>query len=81
MGHDETMNVKKLASIVCDEMNLENVEYEFTGGIRGWVGDSPLVHLYTNKAKEYGWLPTVKIEDGIRETVRYLLQNESRRFR
>ena len=81
LGHDETMNVKELASIVCDEMNLENVAYEFTGGIRGWIGDSPLVHLNTNKAKEYGWIPTVKIEDGIRETVRYLLENESRRFR
>ena len=81
LGHDETMNVKKLADIVCDEMNLDTVEYKFTGGNRGWIGDSPLVHLDTKKAKEYGWIPKIRIEDGIRETVRYLLSNASRRFR
>ena len=27
LGHFETMNVKDLADIVCDEMNLKNVEY------------------------------------------------------
>ena len=62
-------------------MNLEKVKYEFTGGSRGWLGDSPLVHLDTTKAKEYGWSPKIRIEDGIRETVRYLISSESRRFR
>ncbi len=81
LGHDETMNVIKLADIVCDEMNLEKVEYKFTGGSRGWIGDSPFVHLDTKRAKEYGWFPKIKIEDGIRETVRYLMFNKSRRFR
>ena len=81
LGHDETMNVIKLADIVCDEMNLEKVQYKFTGGKRGWIGDSPLVDLDTNKAKNYGWYPSISIEDGIRETVRYLMSDESRRFR
>ena len=81
LGHDETMNVIKLADIVCDEMNLEKVHYKFTGGKRGWIGDSPLVDLDTNKAKNYGWYPSISIEDGIRETVRYLMSDESRRFR
>ena len=81
LGHDETMNVIKLADIVCDEMNLEKVQYKFTGGKRGWIGDSPLVDLDTNKAKNYGWYPSISIEDGIRETVRYLMSDVSRRFR
>ena len=57
LGHDETMNVIKLANIICEEMNLDHVEYIFTGGKRGWKGDSPLVHLDTKKAKEYDWKP------------------------
>ena len=73
--------LKILANIVCDEMDLKNVKYEFAGGKRGWIGDSPLVHLDTTKAKEFGWIPRIKIEDGIRETVRYLISKESRRFR
>tara|TARA_Y100001933_G_C18958591_1_gene547122 strand:- start:553 stop:1494 length:942 start_codon:yes stop_codon:yes gene_type:complete len=81
LGHDQTMNVIKLADIICEEMNLDKVKYEFTGGKRGWKGDSPLVHLDTKKAKEYNWKPTISIEDGIRNTVRYLLSDESKRFR
>ena len=46
------MPVKNLADIVCDEMNLKDVEYYFAGGKRGWIGDSPFVHLDTSKAKE-----------------------------
>ena len=82
LGHNQTMNVKDLADIVCDEMDLDNVKYEFTGGERGWLGDSPLVHLDTKKAHEL-WLGSQKlsIEDGIRNTVKYLLSNDSRLFR
>ncbi len=81
LGHDQTMPVIKLADIVCDQMNLKNVKYNFAGGKRGWIGDSPLVHLDTNKAKEYGWYPKITIEDGIRQTVKYLLFKNTRRFR
>ena len=81
LGHFQTMNVKDLADIVCDEMNLKNVEYKYTGGERGWIGDSPLVHLDTKKAFEYGWEPTISIENSIRETVKYLLSEDSKRFR
>ncbi len=81
LGHSEKMNVVDLANIVCDEMDLKKVRFEFTGGKRGWLGDSPFVHLDTSKANNYGWMPSIKIEDGIRETVRYLLSAESRRFR
>lgn len=81
LGHDETMNVKNLADIVCNEMGFEKIHYKFQGGKRGWVGDSPLVHLDTSKAKSYGWSPTLSIEDSIRKTVQYLISDKSRRFR
>ena len=81
LGHDEVMNVKNLADIVCDEMELKNVIYEFSGGERGWTGDSPMVHLNTDKAKSFGWNPKIKIEESIRQTVRYLLSDKSKRFR
>lgn len=81
LGHCQTMKVTELADIVCEELNLDNVKYEFTGGERGWLGDSPLVHLDTKKANEYGWKPKISIEDGIRSTVKYLLSDESRLFR
>ena len=81
LGHEEKMNVIKLADIVCDEMNLNNVEYLFRGGKRGWIGDSPLVNLDISKAKQFEWEPKISIEEGIRETVKYLLSEASRRYR
>ena len=62
-------------------MNLNKVKYEFSGGKRGWLGDSPLVHLETKKAHKYGWEPRISITTSIRNTVRYLLSDDSRRFR
>ncbi len=75
LGHTEIMNVTDLADIICDEMGLENVNYKFTGGARGWLGDSPLVQLDITRIKELGFEPKISIEQGVRRTVRYLLEN------
>lgn len=72
LGHDESMNVLDLADIVVAELGLKNVRYQMTGGERGWVGDSPFVHLDTSKLKALAWRPQISIEQGIRNTVRYL---------
>jgi UDP-glucose 4-epimerase len=74
LGHDEIMNVLDLADIVVQELGLKRVQYRTTGGERGWLGDSPFVHLDTTKLKALGWQPQVSIEQGIRNTVRYLQQ-------
>ena len=72
LGHDEFMNVLDLADIIVEELGLKRVRYLTTGGERGWLGDSPFVHLDTTKLKALGWRPRVSIERGIRNTVRYL---------
>jgi len=72
LGHDEFMNVLDLADIIVEELGLKRVRYLTTGGERGWLGDSPFVHLDTTKLKALGWQPRVSIEQGIRNTVRYL---------
>jgi UDP-glucose 4-epimerase len=76
LGHEDFMNVKELASIVIEEMGLKDVQFRFTGGQRGWLGDSPLVHLDITKIRSAGFRPSVTIEEGLRRTVRYLLANE-----
>ncbi len=72
LGHDEFMNVLELADIVVGELGLKRVRYHTAGGERGWLGDSPFVHLDTTKLKTLGWKPEVTIEQGVRNTVRYL---------
>jgi UDP-glucose 4-epimerase len=76
LGTDEYIVIKDLADIVVDEMGLKNVRYEYTGGKRGWVGDAPFVYLSIDKMKKLGWEPKTMIEDGIRKTVRWLLDTK-----
>jgi UDP-glucose 4-epimerase len=75
LGHEEYMNVMDLASIVCEEMGLRDVRFKCLGGVRGWLGDSPFVHLDISRIKETGFAPAVPISEGIRRTVRYLSDN------
>jgi UDP-glucose 4-epimerase len=75
LGHEEYMQVKDLARIVCEEMGLDGTVYRFTGGCRGWLGDSPFVHLDISRIKRTGFRPQIGIAEGIRRTVRYLKEN------
>jgi UDP-glucose 4-epimerase len=75
LGHHEYLDVVAVTRIVLDELGLKNVKLEFTGGCRGWVGDSPFVHLDTTRIRALGWQPETSIEEGLRRTVRFLDQN------
>jgi UDP-glucose 4-epimerase len=76
LGQDYTIGVIQVADIVTEEMNLKNVRYDYTGGKGGWIGDQPVVLLSTDKIRSLGWDPKVKIEEGIRRTIRYLISTE-----
>jgi len=75
LGHTEYLDVKTLAYIVVDEMGLQNVTRRFTGGSRGWLGDSPFVHLDISRMQQLGFHPQISVAEGIRRTARYLLDN------
>ncbi|PCI40750.1 MAG: hypothetical protein COB53_00200 [Elusimicrobia bacterium] len=74
LGHRESMGVDRLARIVASEMDLHGVRIRHSGGVRGWVGDSPVVRLSTRRMSALGWSAQTKIEVGIRRTVRYLME-------
>jgi len=76
LGLESYITVKNVADIVTDELGLKGIKYEYTGGSRGWVGDSPLVLLSIEKMKTLGWQPKLTSEDGIRRTVRWLKEND-----
>jgi UDP-glucose 4-epimerase len=64
-----------LTRIITRELGLDNVKFVTTGDQRGWLGDSPMVHLDTARMKSLGWAPKIPIEDGIRATVRHLVEH------
>ncbi|MBR9703536.1 SDR family NAD(P)-dependent oxidoreductase [Candidatus Woesearchaeota archaeon] len=75
LGNDGFMNVLDLADLLVAVLDLKDIKYRMVGGSRGWKGDSPLVHLDTTKLKKLGWKPEVSIEEGIKNTIRYLMAN------
>ena len=75
VGNDEYLDVVRVAGIVCECAGLSGVRYRFTGGVRGWKGDSPFVHLDTARLQKLGWRPRVNIPEAIRRTVTYLQAN------
>lgn len=76
LGNKEWINVVELANLVCKTMGLDNVNYTFSGGIRGWKGDTPFVHLDISKISSLGWSPRHSVKDTIIETVNYLIEHE-----
>ena len=52
-----------------------NPKIVYTGGERGWIGDSPFVFLDNAKLRATGWEPSLNIESAIRRTVIWLVEN------
>ncbi len=66
IGTDEKTSVRRIAEIVCEEMQA-SPEFRFTGGARGWKGDVPVMLLDTRKLKKLGWKERFKSEDAVRK--------------
>ena len=81
LGHTEVMNIEELAKIICNYLKLKNTKFIYTGSKRGWIGDSPLVHLDISKANSFGWIPQVSIQDGIIKTLNFLTANKDNIYR
>ena len=75
LGTDATVTVNESVATICNHLGL-NPELEYSGGTRGWIGDSPLIHLDTSRIQSIGWSPTVSIQDALRKTVDWLISND-----
>ncbi len=74
LGTNEYVTVDFSADIITRKLGLKP-EREYTGGERGWVGDSPFVFLDISKIRSLGFEPKVSIEESIIKTVEYLSEN------
>ncbi len=54
---DDYISVTEIANIACRIAGLEiaSVDYQYTGGDRGWKGDVPKVLFNVDKIKKLGW--------------------------
>tara|TARA_Y100000389_G_scaffold204334_1_gene256306 strand:- start:524 stop:1495 length:972 start_codon:yes stop_codon:yes gene_type:complete len=75
LGTNNFINVKKSAQIICKYLKMKPKLY-FSGGKRGWVGDSPFIYLSCKKIRSLGWKPMFTIEQSIISTLKWLEKNE-----
>jgi UDP-glucose 4-epimerase len=71
LGTDEHCTVDDSLGWICAHLGL-NPERHYSGGERGWVGDSPFIFLDAARVRSLGWLPKLSIREGILRTLRYL---------
>jgi UDP-glucose 4-epimerase len=75
LGTGETLRVEDSVGIVARHLSLAP-RIEYAGGRRGWVGDSPLIHLDTTRIRALGWRPRLTIEQAALRTLEWFDANE-----
>jgi UDP-glucose 4-epimerase len=71
LGVNGYCEVRDSIGWIIDEMGVDP-EINFGTEAKGWIGDNPLIHLSTSKIEGLGWKPKFSIEEGVRDTVRFL---------
>jgi UDP-glucose 4-epimerase len=74
LGTDEYCQVRDSIGWISHELGL-SPKLAYTGGERGWIGDSPFIFLDCRKIRALGWTPKLSIREGVISTLRYLQDN------
>lgn len=74
LGTEEYCCVNDSLDWICRKLGVDP-KRTYTGGERGWIGDSPFIFLHTARIRALGWKPKLTIRQGVERTVEYLQQN------
>ena len=71
LGTDEYCRVDDSIGWICEHLRL-NPKLTYSGGERGWVGDSPFILLDCQSIRSLGWLPRLSIKTALTRTLEFL---------
>jgi len=74
LGCESTTDVKSIARMVVEELELKNVKFNYTGGKRGWPGDVPQVRFDIQKIRSLGWRPKLSSDQAVLKAVKNLVR-------
>jgi len=74
LGTDEYCQVNDSIGWITGHLGLAP-KLSYTGGERGWVGDSPFIFLDCSKIRSLGWMPKLSIQEGVIQTLKFLMVN------
>jgi UDP-glucose 4-epimerase len=69
LGCSDSLTVRRIADMVAEALELQNVRYTYTGGDGGWPGDVPRFRLDVSKIKQLGWTARHTSEEAVRESI------------
>jgi UDP-glucose 4-epimerase len=71
LGADEACEVNDSIGWMCEHLGVRP-RLMYSGGKRGWIGDSPFILLDCNRIRSLGWRPTLSIQQAVVRTVEFL---------
>lgn len=71
VGGDDYCEVRQSIDWICAALHITPA-IEFNGGDRGWIGDSPFIHLDTGRIRALGWRPSLTLRESILRTLSWL---------
>jgi UDP-glucose 4-epimerase len=74
LGTDEYLTVNQSVAAITRFLGV-TPELTYSGGERGWVGDSPFIFLDTKKIRATGWKPNLTIAESVERTIAWLVRN------
>jgi UDP-glucose 4-epimerase len=74
LGTDETVTVNQSLATILAHLGLSPT-VAYTGGRRGWIGDSPLIRLDCTRIRSLGWKPTLSIAEATIRTLEWFEAN------
>ena len=74
LGTDEYCEVNDSIGWITGHLGIDPAR-RYTGGERGWIGDSPFIFLDAARIRALGWRPQLTIREGIIRTLDYLQSN------
>jgi UDP-glucose 4-epimerase len=80
LGTNEYCEVNDSVRWICEYLGLAP-KLIYSGGERGWIGDSPFIFLDCQSIRSLGWSPRLQIREGVIRTVRFLESNPSVQLR
>jgi UDP-glucose 4-epimerase len=74
LGSEEYCTVDDSLGWICSHLDLHPRRC-YSGGERGWIGDSPFIFLDAAKMRSLGWKPKLTIREAALRTLQYLQAN------
>lgn len=73
LGCEDSLPVNRIAQMVVEAMGLRDVEFTYTGGEAGWLGDVPRFRLDVSALHQLGWRARRNSEQAVAAAIQAVL--------